>query len=81
LSVLCGFFFNCFFGLSALLLIADLRGGSRLPSHDDMPILILGGVRDNPFATAPPQSVSDLWNFGVESKLPRPVGVTNGDER
>ena len=80
LSVLCGFFFNCFFGLSALLLTDDLRGLSRPPSHYDMPVSILGGVRDDPFSTAPPQRVSDLRNLGVESKLPRPVGVANSDE-
>ena len=54
---------------------------SRPPSHDDMPVSILGGVRDDPLATAPPEGVSDLRNLGAESKLPCPVGVANGDER
>jgi len=45
-----------------------------------MPVLVLGGLRDDPVAIVPPQSVSDLRNLLAESKLPRPVGVTNSDE-
>ena len=81
LSVLCGFFLSCFFGLSALLLIDDLRAGSRPPSHDDVPVSILRGVRDDPLTTTPPQGVPYLRNLGRERELPRPVGVANSDER
>ena len=42
---------------------------------------ILDGFRDDPFAIAPPEGVSDLRDLGAESKFPLPVRVTNGDER
>ena len=73
---------RCPFGAQNGRRIALVSGSrSRPPSHDDMPVSVLGGVRDDPLATAPPEGVSDLRNLGAESKLPCPVGVANGDER
>jgi hypothetical protein len=53
----------------------------RPPRHDDVPASIHDGSRDDPFAVAPPQRVSDLRDALDVGELPRTIGVTNRDER